>query len=162
MIGRCMREGTSFGVLQVESGGEVGAVDALAEIGTAARIVDFEQLPGGLLGVLSRGTQRFRLLQRTTQADGLHIGEVEWLADTTEPLPEEHAPLVTVLRRVLPKLGSLQAHLQPDYEDSAWVSYRLADLLPLTRPAQQRLLALDSARDRLAILAPMIRTDFAT
>lgn len=162
MIGRCLREGSSFGVVLIESGGEVGAIETLAEVGTAAHIVDFEQLPGGLLGVLARGTQRFRLLKRFTAGDGLHIGEVEWLGDAVEALPEEHVALVTVLQRVLPKLGTLQAHLQPDYASAAWVSYRLADLLPLTRAAQQQLLALDSARDRLSILAPMIRTDFAT
>jgi Lon protease-like protein len=121
--------------------------------------VDFEQLPDGLLGVMCRGERRFRLLNRSTQPDGLHMGAVDWLDNEHCPVPERHRPLVGVLRRVVPRLGSLQQHLQPDYADADWVSNRFADLMPLDIATRQQLLETDSAGARLDMLAPMIRTD---
>jgi Lon protease-like protein len=158
LVGRCMREASGFGVVQIVDGAETGALASLAAVGTSARIVDFEQLPDGLLGVMCRGERRFRLLERSAQADGLHLGAVDWLDNAHGPIPERHQPLVAVLRRVVPQLGSLQQHLQADYADADWVSNRFADLMPLDSATRQQLLETDSAVARLDILAPMIRT----
>ena len=49
------------------------------EVGTMAEITDFHQLPDGLLGLSCVGRQRFRILERSRQADGLNLAEVEWL-----------------------------------------------------------------------------------
>jgi Lon protease-like protein len=157
MIGRCMREGVPFGVLCLIEGGESGAVAQLAEVGSSARIVDFEQLDDGLLGILCRGEQRFRLLQRHTQTDGLHVGEVRWLVDPPHtPLKDARRPLGNVLRKVIGEYGELAKHLQPDFGDAGWVANRFAELLPLSRDVQQRLLETDDPAARLEALAPMI------
>ena len=51
MVKRCMREGSCFGVVLVQGGGETGPVAGYSDIGTTARIVDFNLLPDGLLGL---------------------------------------------------------------------------------------------------------------
>src|SRR3954451_7087360 len=61
MVRKCMREGAPFGVLLIRSGQEVGEVSSAASIGTSARIVDFHQMPDGLLGLICTGEQKFRL-----------------------------------------------------------------------------------------------------
>jgi uncharacterized protein len=157
MVGRCMRTGACFGVIHIVSGDEVGPVAGLARIGTSARIVDFETLPDGLLGLLCRGEQRFMLRAQRTQADGLHVGEVAWLPADARALPEAHARLAEVLRRVLPDTGKLHEFLQPAYESAEWVSCRLAELMPLERRVRQRLLEMDDAVERLELLAPLIK-----
>lgn len=83
MIGRCMREASAFGVLLLLEGRDTGSGGArrLAEIGTSARIVDFDTLPDGLLGISCRGERRFRLLSRRTLEDGLNLGQVQWLPE---------------------------------------------------------------------------------
>jgi Lon protease-like protein len=63
-----------------------------------------------------------------------------------------------VLRKVIDEYGKLAQHLQPDFTDAGWVSNRFAELLPLSRAAQQRLLELDDPAERMAQLAPMIET----
>lgn len=163
MIGRCMREGIPFGVLwlceDAEAGEtrESGAVVPLADVGSSARIVDFERLEDGLLGILCRGEQRFRLLRRWVQADGLHMGEVQWLIDPPRsPLPESRRALGAVLRSVMDEYGDLGRHLQPDFEEAGWVANRFAELLPLTRSAQQQLLEIDDPLARLEAIAPLI------
>ena len=159
MVSRCMREGNEFGVLLIKDAGgaESGTVAELASIGSSARIVDFNALPDGLLGLMCRGARRFRLQSRRLQSDGLHLGTVEWLA---EPPPSalalEHRPLARVLRRVLQELGDTARHLDADFADAGWVSNRLAEFLPLGRSAQQELLELDDPQQRMRALAPLI------
>jgi uncharacterized protein len=157
MVGRCMREGTDFGVLLITSGEEAGPVEAMAAVGTGARVVDFNQLPDGLLGVMCRGSRRFRLRKHRVQSDGLKVGEVEWLAEPgPEALAEEHRPLALVLRRVLQELGDTARHLDADFDDADWVSNRLAEFLPLERADQQALLELIDPQERMRRLAPLI------
>ena len=157
MVSRCMREGTDFGVVLITSGEEAGAVAELAPVGTGARVVDFSQLPDGLLGVMCRGSRRFRLLQHRVQPDGLKLGQVEWLAEPgPDALAEEHRPLALVLRRVLQELGETARHLDADFDDADWVSNRLAEFLPLERTDQQALLELVDPQERMRRLAPLI------
>jgi hypothetical protein len=157
MVGRCMRAGTDFGVVLITSGEESGPVARMAAVGTGARVVDFSQLPDGLLGVMCRGSRRFRLLQHRVQADGLRVGEVEWMADPgPDAIAEEHRPLALVLRRVLQELGETARHLDADFDDADWVSNRLAEFLPLERSDQQALLELTDPQERMRRLAPLI------
>lgn len=159
MVGRCMRESGEFGVLCLRAGEEAGAAREFARVGTAARIVDFSQLPEGLLGLMCRGTRRFRLLGSRTQADGLHVGEVEWFAERPPvPLPAEHQGLVPILQGVLGQLGELAQHLEPRWDEAGWVVDRLAEFLPLDRPSQQQLLEMEDPIERLGLLAPLVDT----
>jgi len=157
MVSRCMREDAEFGVLLIAGGSETGPLTGLAHVGTSARIVDFNALPDGLLGLMCRGARRFRLQQRRTQPDGLHLGTVDWLAAASpSPLEPQHQPLARLLRRVLQELGATARHLEADFEDAGWVSNRLAELLPLERSAQQELLELEDPQERMRRLAPLI------
>ena len=157
MVSRCMREGSDFGVVLITSGEEAGAVAEMAAVGTGARVVDFSQLPDGLLGVMCRGSRRFRLLEHRVQPDGLKLGQVEWLAEPgPDALAEEHRPLALVLRRVLQELGETARHLDADFDDADWVSNRLAEFLPLERTDQQALLELVDPQERMRRLAPLI------
>lgn len=157
MVGRCMREGGEFGVLLILSGDEAGAVAELAAVGTSARIVDFSRLPDGLLGLMCRGSRRFRLHGHHVQPDGLVVGAVDWLPESgPSPLASEHRALAQLLRRVLQELGDTARHLDADFDDADWVANRLAELLPLERPVQQALLELADAQERLLRLAPLI------
>src|SRR6185503_20499344 len=55
MVRYCMRERAPFGVVLIRAGTEVGQVTSAADVGTSARIVDFFQLPDGLLGITCVG-----------------------------------------------------------------------------------------------------------
>ncbi len=123
-----------------------------------ARDVDFNQMQDGLLGITCLGDKRYRVASRRTQSDGLHIGEVEWLADVAEvPLPAEHKHLADLLSKVLPELGDLYSFVDRKLEDTAWVAARLAEILPISLPEKQSFLEMDDPRERLARLAPLIR-----
>ena len=61
MVRRCLKEQGTFGVVLILEGAEAGAVATVADIGTSARLVDFDTLPDGLLGVVCVGERRFRV-----------------------------------------------------------------------------------------------------
>jgi len=97
MIGRCMREGAAFGVVRILEGGDTGAGGArrMATAGTSARIVDFDTLPDGLLGISCVGEQCFRVLARWQRPDGLHMARVQWLEAAS--LPSDPRQLAVLL-----------------------------------------------------------------
>ncbi len=150
MVGRCMREGSPFGVVLSRSGVEVGEVGETADLGTDARIVDFNKLPDGLLGITCKGGRKFRILQRSQRADGLYVGDVEYLAlEPKTPLPEKYRNLADVLRKVLPTLGEPYTTLEGDFADASWVGCRLAEILPLNPEDKLSLLELEDPVARL-------------
>ena len=160
MVKRCMREGSCFGVVLVQGGAEVGEVPGFAAIGTTARIVDFNLLPDGLLGITCRGERRFRVLRRWRAADGLNMGAVEWIDPTAAPavrVPAEYQHLADLLRRVLPELGDVYAGLESRPDDAEWVGARLVEILPLALGDKQACLELEDPLERLALIAPLIR-----
>ncbi len=160
MVKRCMRESSCFGVVLVQGGSEVGQVPEFADLGTTARIVDFNLLPDGLLGITCRGERRFRVLRRWRAADGLNVGAVEWIdkaAPAVVDVPPEYRHLADLLRRVLPELGDVYAGLEPRYDDADWVGSRLIEILPLALGEKQSCLELDDPLERLALIAPLIR-----
>ncbi|MFT3906106.1 MAG: LON peptidase substrate-binding domain-containing protein [Steroidobacteraceae bacterium] len=158
MVGRVMRDGSPFGVVQLLEGGETGAVTDLEDVGSSARIVDFQTMADGLLGVLCRGERRFRILSREQQSDGLHVAEVEWLHEPRRvPLPEAQQPLARLLRRALEAQGERVQFLQADYQSCGWVVDRLAELLPLEGRQRQQLLETEDPHERLMALLPLLR-----
>ena len=127
--------------------------------GTSARIVDFQTQADGLLGLLCLGERRFRVGQRRQQDDGLNRATVDWLPQPPlTPLDPQFAALVAVLRKVMTRMASIGRFIEPNYQDAGWVSHRLAELLPLDPPWQQRLLEIDDPNERLGLLAPLIET----
>jgi uncharacterized protein len=158
MVRRCMRQRSSFGVLLIRAGAEVGAVTSTAEIGTSARIADFYQLPDGLLGITCVGERRFRVRGRSRQPDGLNVGEIEWFTEEAAVrLPAEHHHLGQLLRKVLAELSELYQNVTKNFEDAGWVANRLAEILPLELSDKQVLLEMDDPLSRLARIAPLIR-----
>ncbi|HEY6451084.1 MAG TPA: LON peptidase substrate-binding domain-containing protein [Steroidobacteraceae bacterium] len=157
MVGRCLRSGDGFGVVLIEDGSDTEREARTAAVGTSARIVDFQTLDDGLLGLLCRGERRFRIGARHCQADGLNCAEVEWLEERRGvPVPPQFQPLLPILREAMAKLTTMGRFLEPDYADAAWIGQRLAELLPLERAVQQQLLEIDDPETRLALLAPLL------
>src|SRR3981081_303180 len=94
MVRRCLKEHSAFGVVLILAGAEAGAVSEVADTGTSARLVDFDALPDGLLGITCVGERRFRVRRRWQQSDGLNLAEVDYLPeDAPSALPEALAHL---------------------------------------------------------------------
>jgi Lon protease-like protein len=156
MAKECLREGTPFGVCLIREGGEVGEPALPEDVGCTARIVDWDMPQLGVLQVVARGEQRFRIRSRRVQADGLARAAVDLLpAETDAPL--DAADLcVRVLQRILESAPPGLIETPPRLASAAWVSARLAELLPLSTAARQRLLEMEDAAARVEVLRRLI------
>jgi uncharacterized protein len=148
MVGRCLKSEQKFGVLMIVEGSEVGRAQT-ASIGTLAEIIDWHQEADGLLGIVAAGRERFRLLETSLLDDGLYVGRIEVLAEPPRcALPQRHAHLAKLLKQVFARLG-VQRRVDEDYEDAAWVGYRLAEILPLSAEDKQASLEMEDPIARL-------------
>ena len=152
----CLKDEQPFGVCLIVQGQEVGEPAVPADIGTLARIVNWDMPQLGVLHVLVRGERRFRILERRVRSDGLARASLELLPEEVDAsIPQNCAPLVRLLERVIEQQpGLLEAPHRLD--SSAWVSARLGELLPLALHAKQELLELDDAGTRLQRLKALV------
>ena len=159
MAKACLKDRSPFGVCLIREGAEVGAPATPADVGTLARIADWDMPQHGVLHIVARGEQRFRIRSRRVQADGLARAEVELLAlENDEAVPATCRGSVKLLERVIEQHAELLE--RPHRLDScAWVSARLAELLPLPLETKQALLELDDARARLEKVNRLVRPD---
>jgi Lon protease-like protein len=154
---RCLRGASPFGVCAIREGNEVGAPAVPAEVGCTARIAHWDMAQLGLLEVIAQGERRFRILECRVERNGLQLARVEMLPDEKDaPVPDSCAACVRLLERVIEQHSGLLP--SPHQLDSAaWVSARLAELLPLPLSAKQELLELDDALARLARVNSLLR-----
>jgi hypothetical protein len=158
MVARCLRGENRFGVVAIREGREVGAATPY-EVGTTAEIVDWRrEESNGLLIIVAEGHETFRLEEVRREADGLYVGRVALLpALASREIPNEHAPLVALLRRLVESSPQYQDRAAA-YEDAVWVGARLIEMLPLTLAVKQSLLETQDAQLRLERLATALRS----
>lgn len=158
MISQCMRDQSQFGVVLILEGsdGMLGAnpqQPKIADWGTCAEIVDFSQLPDGLLGIVASGRERFRIVRTTESAGRLLTADVELVPeeDDLPAVPAQYAGLVDVLGKLMAHPMVERLELNVDLASARSVSRRLAELLPLSPELKQELLTMTVA-ERLAQL----------
>lgn len=148
-----MKNDTAFGVVLIDEGGETGKATTF-DVGTSAKIIDWYQGSDGILGVTAVGCDRFKVLERATQTDGLNVAEVELLAaEDAATLPAEFEYLKDMLGNVLDDLGRLYEDLPRDPADAVWTSYRFLEVLPIDLRKKQRFLENSDALTRLQFIS---------
>jgi Lon protease-like protein len=175
LVRSCGRDNSGFGVCAILDGGESGApamsMDGRvsrkagrrerpipAALGCEARIIDFTTLPDGLLGITVLGGRRFHVERTGVRDNGLIVANVKWLNEPAPtPLKVEHDLLATLLRRLIEHMGGAHAGAaKASYADAAWVSWRLAELLPIALAERQALLQESDHDARLQRLLELI------
>lgn len=157
MTKACLRDGSGFGVCRIEEGSEVGAPAAPAATGCSAAIIDWEMPHLGVFHLTTRGQRPFRIFSRTVRKDGLIQAEVEYLEDRHDPSDAQALALCrSVLEQVVDRIGADYFHPPLDYGNPRWVSYRLAEVLPLEMPEKQALLEIRSDAERIARLYTLL------
>lgn len=150
-----------FGVVWIRRGAEVAergrAAPELGDYGTCARIVDWDQLPNGLLGITIAGEERFDLFETHTQSNGLVVGQVELKpAITPAPLAADWLSLLEVLRSLETHPHVQRMNLRVDYNDAWQVGYTLAQLLPLEESLKYELLGIDTIDELMGELHALL------
>jgi uncharacterized protein len=157
MAKECLKSGQPFGVCLITQGEEVapprGTAPTFAEIGTLARITDFDMPQLGILQVATRGETRFRVQSHVVEPSGLVIGQVIPIPDEPKaPLNDACAPLPRLLELIAGRLGPQHFPADAAYDDASWVGYRLAEVLPLPMHIKQSMLEINDPDVRLKVL----------
>jgi len=148
LVRDCMKTDSLFGVVWIQRGAEVAergtASPQLADYGSTARIIDWDQLPNGLLGLTIQGDQRFDLHSTSVRGNGLVVGEVSMRAPSPVAVMEERwQTLVDVLQSLEIHPHVQRMALEVDYNDAWQVAYTLIQLLPLDEALKYHLLDID-------------------
>ena len=149
----CLRNGSAFGVCLIREGEEVGAPAVPEPVGCMARIGECDMEELGILKVKAEGHERFRIVSSEISRQGLIVGRVEPLAvEGAAPEAPGLGESAEFLRKVIAGIGAQRFGEPLRFDDASWVSFRLAEILPLRIDVKQKLLELTDATLRIAIL----------
>lgn len=167
MVSHCLRTQSPFVVALLRPGSEHHEVitqDLTADgktipfypLGTAARIVDFEQRDNGLLGITIAGEQRMALHDIYQDNSGLWHASVTPQPDQPDDSVEDMEEWRDLLEQLLGFSGLEAMRAAADLESPEQITNYLIMLLPLPAPVKQELIATDQPAERRAKLANML------
>lgn len=131
-----------FVLCMLNSRGDQASNNHIFPIGTLCKIVDFDLLDDGLLGIKVEGLCCVSVESVQTQADGLRIGECAEINDWRCAIEEEKiTPLRNKLELIYDRYPEI-ARLYPElkFSDPMWVIYRWLELLPVDAANKQAFL----------------------
>lgn len=158
MISQCLKKGHGFGICLIREGDETGSAAATHEVGTVAQIEDWHMRRDGLLGIEVKGDKKFTMKNLSVASNQLLSAEIEYLAD--EPVlevPPEFMGLVDLLEERISQMGKRYVKTGLKLNDASWVSYRLAEVLPLRLSQKQYFLQLEAPLQRLEHLSDVLQ-----
>lgn len=156
MVTECLRTNTGFGICLISDGKEAGEPAEFHHMGTFVKVIDWDQMDDGLLGITVRGEQRFKVEKTDLQKDKLCLGDVIMLDEDEECLPVSYQGFSDLLKEI-GKRYELPFINEPErFEEAVWVSDRLAELLPFDISAKQSLLEMDSALNRFDYMQALL------
>ena len=151
-------DGELFGVVTLTGGGEVGADQTFATVGTAARVRSFDMPQAGIFLLDVVGEDRFEVLRATTEKSGLQRAAVRWIpCENKVKLPNTYTELGTILSQVMGRAGEEKFAEPFELDDATWVGSRLVEILQLPPSIKQSLLEISDAELRLKTVYHLIR-----
>ncbi len=160
LVREAMKGQREFGVVLLTQGREVdrpGVNTRFESTAVTARIVDWDSLPNGLLGIVIEGDRRFSIGQARQQDDGLWLAEASfWEEEPYIPLPEQHAEWTALLQRLAEHPHVQRLGIDVETRDATRLSNQLAQLLPLPERDRYTLLNLRDPIDRLDAIHDLV------
>ena len=158
MTTACLRNNTPFGVCRIREGQEVGTPATYDAVGCAALIGDWEVPHANMFHLHAHGTAVFRASNSSVNPVGLIEADIEWLPEASGSLDQRTVELcVRMLQSLEERLGPTFLPPPHAFDDARWVSYRLAELLPLALSERQKLLEERDDGRRIGLLLAAIR-----
>lgn len=152
----CLKDDSTFGICGIHEGSETGEPAIPYEVGTEARIAEWDMPQPGIFHVVVEGLQRYVARNWKAEPNGLLVAEIESVsAEHTCGIPDDLRLCAEVLRHVL-----AEHQLEPattHYDDAVWVGYRLSELLPFKLKVKQDLLEMNDSITRLRIIDQFLR-----
>lgn len=164
MVRECMKNASPFGVVRIKSGQEVGLAAEPESVGCLANITQWDMQDLGVLLLRTEGGERFRIVETRVLEDQRLEARIEMIpADEAATVSDMHLSCAKALKLVIDDINSKGRAEQGDafispfsqpaqLDNTAWVANRWCEILPIPLKARQKLLELDDAQNRLAIV----------
>lgn len=156
MVSECLRNDSGFGICLIEEGEEAGTPAKFFSMGTYVKITDWDSGDDGLLEIVVKGEQRFKVDSFEIQKDNLCIGDITFLDEDDELIPDAYQNFSALLKEIgnryeLPFLTESER-----FDEANWVSDRLAELLPFDLSSKQALLEMDNPLNRFDYMQSLL------
>jgi Lon protease-like protein len=167
MISDCQEQGTSFGVVGIREGVEVGRAAFPFAVGTLAQIHELEALDDGGFNLVVAGASRFRV-ERLSLSRSYLVGSIHYLEDTRgdeAAIPELARRATAAFATYTAGLRNLADETADDSEavelpdDPELLSYLIAASLNVEVNRRQELLEEDSVSGRLRRCLQVLRRE---
>jgi Lon protease-like protein len=147
MIGECLAQDRPFGMVRARE-------NALSAIGCSARIVTvIRKYEDGRLDIAAEGTQRFEIIQVNQERSFLQA-EVAFFEDETSTVSKNAADAVIQLHEQLFAVLGQTVEIE---RDADFLSFHLAQDLPVDLDFKQTLLEMKSEAERIETLTEYYR-----
>ena len=155
MIKTCMSENHGFVIVLQNNNADFG----ISKKGTYVEIIDFNNLPNGLLGITVKSENKVSIKNIYQLEDGLHVAEIKPEIDPevdNQALIAEYPEIINILSQLVkhPKINELP--IKVDFNSADSIAYHLAGLIPLSMSQRQNLLEAFDDSQRLSILSKYI------
>lgn len=157
LVSHCMKTDSGFGVCLLLKGDELaqpGTQQQVSRVGMYCKIVDWDKLPNGLLGITVEGARKFTVRNSWMSDNKLLMGSVRWeqedfLGQPVLPMSAEQDGLVDLLRDLMAHPLIEELGVVMDFADQRQLGWRLAELLPIPVHQKQQLLEINDTTERL-------------
>jgi Lon protease-like protein len=166
MMRDCRAASTTFGVVAIREGREVGPRAVAYEVGTLAQLDDIEELPDGRYNLGVVGASRFRVDALSYDRPYL-VGTVHYLQDSPAPAGDTERLAAAVTAAFRGYATQLRGIGQEDPlelavpSDPELLSYLVAAAMQVETAQRQRLLEIDGTAERLAACLRLLRREAA-
>lgn len=158
MIKQACATDSGFGICMLNSKGDKDKNEHIYPIATFAKVIDFDLLPDGLLGVTVEGQRCCRIIAIETEKDGLRKAKCEWLDDWVDTTANKAiSPFDERLMEIFDKYPEIQSlYQEPKFNDPIWVIYRWLELIPVNAAQKQQLLQQKDCVQALDFLTQLV------
>ena len=158
MVKDCMKNNHGF-VIVFQKPSENMDEFEISKKGSYVEIIDFNNLPNGLLGISVKSINKVSISDLVQLEDGLHIAKVNPLIDPEvddQALLAEFPEISNILNQLVKHPGIVDMPIEVDFNSADSVAYHLAGLIPIPWTHKQSLLEAFDASQRFAILSKYI------
>jgi Lon protease-like protein len=142
MIGECLSQNRAFGMVRAKE-------NAISAIGCSASIIEVvKKYEDGRLDIAAEGVQRFEIIQVNQERSFLQA-EVAFFDDEPSTISKDAADTVIQLHEQLFAVMGQSVEVE---RDAAYLSFRLAQDLPVDLDFKQTLLEMKSEAERVELL----------
>ena len=158
MVKDCMKNNQGFVIVFQKPTDSIDDFE-ISKKGSYVEIIDFNNLPNGLLGISVKSINKVVVNNLIQLKDGLHIAEINPLVDPEvddQALLAEFPEITNILNQLVKHPRIVDMPIEVDFNSADSVAYHLAGLIPISWSSKQNLLEAFDASQRLKILSKYI------